>query len=187
MTSSPHIADARIRLAADGDRQAAESLLRELLPRMRNLIRYLVRGDGEVDDIAQEALIAVARGFRTYRGDGKLSSWVDRIVARTTFAYLARVRRDSKRRADYDDQVGLAAVPHPDGPPDRYTRRRELVHKLDRIPDDQRRALVLHHSLGMSVPEIAAELDVSPETVRSRLRLGRAKMRALLDTQGGDR
>ena len=51
--------DARIAAAAGGDRGAAQSLCRELLPRVRNLVRYLVRGDARVDDIAQEALIGL--------------------------------------------------------------------------------------------------------------------------------
>ena len=37
--------DPRVTAAAAGDRRAAHELLSELLPRMRNLIRYLIRGD----------------------------------------------------------------------------------------------------------------------------------------------
>ncbi|MEM9490180.1 MAG: sigma factor, partial [Myxococcota bacterium] len=73
---------AHVAAAAAGDRQAMQAVLTELLPRARNLIRYLVRGDQEVDDIAQEALIALVRGIATYRGEGKLTSWADRVVAR---------------------------------------------------------------------------------------------------------
>ena len=82
-------ADPRVAAAARGDRAAAQALLTELLPRARNLIRYLVRGDADVDDIAQEALISVVRGLPGYRGEGAFQSWVDRIVARTAFAHLA--------------------------------------------------------------------------------------------------
>jgi RNA polymerase sigma-70 factor (ECF subfamily) len=88
------VSDPRITAAASGDRTAAESLCRELLPRVRNLVRYLVRGDARVDDIAQEALIAVLRGLATYRGDGRFEAWVDRVVARSTFAALRRLRAE---------------------------------------------------------------------------------------------
>ncbi len=49
--------------------------------------------------------------------------------------------------------------------------------------------LVLHHVLGLSVPEIAEELSAPFETVRSRLRIGIAKLRALHaeDAAGGGR
>src|SRR6185369_9066491 len=92
VTPAVAVVDPRIAAAARGDRAAAESLCRELLPRVRNLVRYLVRGDALVDDIAQEALIAVLRGLPTYRGEGRFQSWADRVVARTTFASLRRLR-----------------------------------------------------------------------------------------------
>ena len=41
----------------------------------------------------------------------------------------------------------------------------------------QRHALVLHHVLGMTLPEAAAELMVPVETLHSRLRLGMASLR----------
>jgi RNA polymerase sigma-70 factor (ECF subfamily) len=172
---SPEI-DARIAAAARGDRAAAQALLTELLPRVRNLVRYLVRGDRDVDDMAQEALIAIARGLAGYRGEGTLTAWADRIAARTTFAYLRRERRAPGHEAGGAD---LASVPHPDDGPDQYAERRQLVRLLDQLPDDQRYALVLHHAMGLSVPEMAETIGVPAETVRSRLRLGKARLRAL--------
>lgn len=72
-------------------------------------------------------------------------------------------------------------MPHPDGPPDVYAQRRAAVRLLDGLPDDQRHVLVLHHVLGLSVPEIADELAIPFETARSRLRLGMTRLRALHD------
>jgi RNA polymerase sigma-70 factor, ECF subfamily len=174
--------DPRVEAAASGDRRAAQALLAELLPRVRNLVRYLVRGDGEVDDITQEALIAIARGFGSYRGEGKLQSWADRVVVRATFAYIRRIRRDQAQHRDAAQaQPELMAVPQPGAGPDEYASRRQLVKMLDGLPDDQRHAMVLHHCAGFSVPEIAEHLGVPEETVRSRLRLGKTKLRALHD------
>lgn len=149
----------------------------DLLPRVRNLVRYLVRGDTDVEDISQEALIALLHGLPTYRGDGLLSSWADRVVARTTFAWVRR-KRDI-RASRIDAPTELVAVPSEDAPLDEYLHRQYVVMLLDRLPAEQRNALVLHHVLEMSVPEIAAELGVPLETVRSRLRLGRAAIRAM--------
>jgi RNA polymerase sigma-70 factor (ECF subfamily) len=101
------------------------------------------------------------------------------VVARTTFAYLKKARKDEAVAVDGPD---LQSVPHPGDPPDRYAERRTAVELLDRLPAEQRHALVLHHVLGMSVPEIARELEVPDETVRSRLRLGRNRLR----DAGGD-
>jgi RNA polymerase sigma-70 factor (ECF subfamily) len=47
-----------------------------------------------------------------------------------------------------------------------------LVHALRQIPVDQRRVIVLHHLVGLSVDEIAAEVDAPAGTVKARLARG---------------
>lgn len=166
------VIDPKISAAASGDRVAAQALCRELLPRVRNLVRYLVRGDARVDDIAQEALIAVLRGLATYRGDGRFESWVDRVVARSTFATLRRLRAETQPGAE-----NVAESERDPVEPSPYEERRELATALDQLPPDQRRALILHFSVGMTVPEIAEAVSAPQETVRSRLRLAKATLR----------
>ena len=168
--------DPRIAAAAAGDRAAAQALCRELLPRVRNLVRYLMRGDARVDDVAQEALIAVLRGLGTFRGDGRFESWVDRIVARSTFAAIRRIRAETQpgERAPVEGDASEAAGG------ETYALRRELAEALDRLPGDQRESLVLHFAIGMTVPEIAEAAAAPIETVRSRLRLGKAALREAL-------
>jgi RNA polymerase sigma-70 factor, ECF subfamily len=165
-----------VEAAKRGDRAALDALLSRLLPRIRNLARYLVRGDGEVDDIAQQVLIAVVRGLPTYRGEGRFESWVDRITARETFAHLRRERAVERNKTGAD----LFAVPATDAKPDEYLIRRETVKRLDELPLEQRQAIVLHHCAGMSLPEIAEALGVPVDTAKSRIRLGMNKLREKL-------
>lgn len=172
-----HPDQARVSAAARGDRQAAETLLREALPRVRNLVRYLVRGDSDVEDIAQEALVALLKGMHTYRGDGSFQSWADRIVARTTFAYLKKHRTRAQKQAEH--AADLMPVPDEHGAPDQFAARRQAVRMLDQLPAEQRDVLVLHHAVGLGVREISEELSIPFETVRSRLRLGRVRLRSL--------
>jgi len=55
-----------------------------------------------------------------------------------------------------------------------------LVAALRQIPDAQRRAIVLHHLCGLSVDEVAVEVESSVNTVTSRLARGRAALAPLL-------
>jgi RNA polymerase sigma-70 factor (ECF subfamily) len=161
--------------AANGDRRAAATLARQLLPRVRNLVRYLVRGDRDVDDITQDALVAVLRGLHSYRGEGAFRAWVDRVAARTAFGCL-RSRRAEQEKSSH--AAGLhAALSEDSAPADDYLAKRRLVRLLDALPFDQRHALVLHHVVGMTVAEVADEMEAPIETVRSRLRIGRERMR----------
>jgi RNA polymerase sigma-70 factor (ECF subfamily) len=145
-----------------------------LLPRVRNLVRYLIRGDREVDDVVQEALVSLIRGLNGYRGEGSFRSWADRVVARTTFAWLGR------RRAQEQGVMAASGEAESGQSPDEFVARRRVVLALDGLPFEQRHALVLHHVLEMSVPEIAEETGAPFETVRSRLRLGRLRLREAL-------
>jgi RNA polymerase sigma-70 factor (ECF subfamily) len=170
--------DPRIEAAAAGDRAAAHALLSELLPRVRNLVRYLCRGDSEVDDMAQLALVEILRSLRTYRNEGSLHGWVDRITVRVTLRRLKQRRADDQRReASLPELRAVSAKP---ALPDEHTLRRQTVRVLDVLPPEQREAIVLHHVVGLSVPELAAELSIPFETARSRLRLGMEKLREQL-------
>ncbi|WP_395811794.1 RNA polymerase sigma factor [Archangium minus] len=174
--------DKRIQAVLAGERDAAESLLTELLPRVRNLVRYLLRGDEDVDDIAQESLIAILRGLPSWRGEGSFKSWSDRVVVRVTFASIKKARA-TQHQSGGDAAVELVTVPSEDAPPDDYVFRRDMVKLLDKLSDERRHALVLHYVLGMSVPEMTEELGIPFETVRSRLRLGRGQLRELYEKE----
>jgi RNA polymerase sigma-70 factor (ECF subfamily) len=152
---------------------------------VRNLIRYLVHGDQDVDDIAQEALLAVLRGLSSYRGEGSLESWADRVVARVAFAWLRR--RRPERAAQLAIDIDAPHATDDATLPDEYLRRRRLVSLLDCLPHEQRYALVLHHVLGLSVEEIALDTAAKSETVRTRLRLGKRRLRELAgnSSEGG--
>ena len=167
-----------VEAAVRGDRSAAERLVRGLLPRVRNLVRYFVRGDAEVDDLAQEALVIILRGLPSYRGEGSVTSWADRIVVRTVFAHLRRARAAERSHVEYTPDL----VPVPPGESAHgFLARRRAIRALDELPHEQRAVLVMHHVMGMSVREIADELAVAFETVRSRLRLGMARLRGAMD------
>ncbi|WP_342376608.1 sigma-70 family RNA polymerase sigma factor [Myxococcus stipitatus] len=166
----------RVRDATGGNPAAVGALLAELMPRVRTRVRCLVHRDSEVDDVTQEALVAIFRGLRSYRGEGAFVSWADQVVRRVSFAASRRARIERRRR---DEVCAQVSEPCEDAEQEDCLLRRRVELLLNRLPDEQRRALVLHHLQGMSVPELADALAVPFETVRSRLRLGRAHLRSL--------
>jgi len=179
MRSRPLRVDPRLAAAAEGEREAAASLLREYLPRIRNLVRYLLHGDQDVDDFAQEAMLAIIKGLGSYRGDGPLEAWIDRVTAHTTITELRR-RKNSRRATPAGPALELVPEPSVVGRPDEYLSSRWAVALLDHVPEEQREALVLHFVIEMSVPEIAEAVGRPVETIRSRLRLGLDRLRLLV-------
>ncbi|MDF2696766.1 MAG: polymerase sigma-70 factor [Labilithrix sp.] len=172
----------RVEAAAHGDRAAAQELTLELMPRVRNLVRYLTRSS-DIDDVTQEALVAILRSLPGYRPIGSFQAWIDRIVVRVTYAELRRRRRGAR---DESIEVEEISAPSPDFAT-RYVTRTRIAAALDSLPVDQRFAVVLHHVLGMSAAEIAEEMHVPLETIRSRMRVGMQQLRRLmLDANEGD-
>jgi RNA polymerase sigma-70 factor (ECF subfamily) len=172
--------DPRISAAAAGDRAAAQDLLTELLPRVGNLVRYLIGSDSEVEDITQRVLIELLRSLHTYRGESKFTTWTDRITIRTTLSHVKRRRAVLLRQRDASVDMGASQTSGEGDSPEQYLVRREAVRVLDELPEEQRAAVVLHYLVGLSVPELAEQLAVPFETVRSRLRIGLQKLRERL-------
>lgn len=174
--------DERIAAFLGGDRQAGQALLLELLPRVRNVVRALLGRDADVDDISQQVMVDVIRGLGGYRGDSPLAGWVDRITVRVTLNHARKSRVQVVREGSWEEEqatTGGEMLEFRPASGERYVEKRAAVKALDSLPGVQKTALVLHHVLGFTVAEIAAQEQVPAETVRSRLRIGMTKLRSL--------
>ncbi|MEN9579072.1 MAG: hypothetical protein RJA70_2081 [Pseudomonadota bacterium] len=160
-----------IAAATSGDRASQERVLRQVMPRVRGLVRSLLGSDSGVDDATQLALLEILQSLKGYR-EGSFGAWCDRITVRTALRLARRQRlRASRETAEELEVMDSQARP------DDYLYRRQAVHFLDKLPSEQRAAVVLHHVLGFTVNEIAEQEGVPIETLRSRLRNGVARLR----------
>jgi RNA polymerase sigma-70 factor (ECF subfamily) len=177
---APLAIDPTISAAAGGDERAMQALVHKLMPRVRNAVRYLVRGD-EIDDLVQDVLVTVIERLDTFEGRGRFEAWVDGVALRVTLGRMRKVRALERRSAPLSEAAPAAEPPVRAG--HAYATSRQLVGALDQLTENHRGAVVMHHVFGLTVPEIAVELDVPHETVRTRLREGMGQLRALLRVQ----
>lgn len=179
---NPPEVQALIARAVRGEESALHSLGMRVMPRVRNAVRYLVRGD-EIDDIVQDVLVTVFERLASYSGEGRFEAWVDGVALRVTLGRMRKLRALQRRT----EPLAVDAISEPGaglGP--RYATSRQLVRALDHLADHQRMPLVMHHVFGWTVPEIAAELAAPLETVRTRMRDGMIKLRMQLEVYVGD-
>ena len=149
-----------------GDRDALEQLLRSVTPPLHRYVRRLV-GAHAADDIAQDVLIAVSRKLRWLSEPRLFRAWVFRIASREAFRYL----RKQKRQGPYaGDEEILQALPAAAAPADADLAR-ELLES-DALSPASRAVLVLHFQEGLTLPEVAAVLEIPLGTVKSRLAYG---------------
>jgi RNA polymerase sigma-70 factor (ECF subfamily) len=169
--------EARWVLRAQGhDRDALESLLRSALPPLQRYLGHLI-GPEHVDDISQDVLIVVCKKIGWLRRADLFRPWLFRIASRSAFRYLRKEKRwfDQVRDPEILDDVPAPQPPSPDSV-------RELLG-AQQVSPASRAVLVLHFQEGLTLPEIAAALEVPLGTVKSRLAYGLSRLRKQMDTK----
>jgi RNA polymerase sigma-70 factor (ECF subfamily) len=170
-----------------GDESACADLVAEHQRMVYGLALTLLGNHDEALDLSQEVFLRVFRTLGRFRGHSALRTWIYRIVVNQ-----ARNRQRWWRRRHRSDQVSLDEYLRKFGDlesqrevlPDRQLSSKETAARiwqaLDRLPFDQRTALILREIEGLPYEEIAYSLDVALGTVKSRLTRARQALRAEL-------
>jgi RNA polymerase sigma-70 factor (ECF subfamily) len=158
------------------DSSALDRLVREHLPAA---LRFAVRLTGDLDaaeEVVQEALLRVARGWQGFRGESQFRTWLFRIVI-NTFRDRCRVQHvaDELPNDLLDDRAtdpasGLLA--------DELAER--IARLVSALPPRQREVLVLSVYEGLATQEVAELLGTTAGNVRTNLHLARQRLRRQL-------
>ncbi len=169
------------RAAADGDPAAAATLVAHVGGSMLTVVRRVL-GDGhaDIEDVAQEATIAFLGTLATFREECRVVYFANRIALVTALETRRRLR--NRRRWWEPGGGNLENIPDEvlSSPLASMlsSRRRALVRQLlGELAPVIAEALALHFLFDHTVEEIAAMLSVSPNTIWSRLRLGKNALR----------
>ncbi len=141
---------------------------------------------GDAEDVAQEAMLRVHQGLRSFRGDAKVGTWIYRIALNLALTAKSRTRF----RAPHVTEQILDALVSADAPMDiqlgERLRQQALLTCVRELPDVYQAALRLHYWLETSVSDIALMLNVPENTVKSYLFRARLLLRAMLTERGLD-
>jgi RNA polymerase sigma-70 factor (ECF subfamily) len=174
-----------LRAHADGDQDAFAEILRRHRDRLWAVAVRTIGDREEAADALQDALLSAHRAAARFRGDSAVTTWLHRIVVN---ACLDRIRRrrahptvplpdGSGRTEPGDPHVGGV---EPTAPAPDHDTALVVREALDRLPAEQRVALILVDVQGYSVAEVAQLMKVAEGTVKSRCARGRARLAVLL-------
>jgi RNA polymerase sigma-70 factor (ECF subfamily) len=135
-----------------------------------------ILGDAsQSQDAVHDAVLLAWDRWPSLRDPTRFDAWFDRIVVNVC---RERLRRSARRpTTDVSTQVALGT---PD-PASAVHRRILLAQAFDRLKPDDVVVLALRHFLDLQLEDVASLLDVPLQTVNSRLRSARARLRALLE------
>lgn len=162
--------------AQSGDREAFDSLLKNVQRPLYSYILSLVREPSLAEDILQEVFLRIYRKLRWLREPWAFRSWVYRIATREAFRHLKRERAMAEQLTDEDALRTIAAEPPAltDFGPELTGQLPQMIEKLSPA---SRAVIVLYYLHEMSLDETAAILDIPTGTVKSRLSYGLERLR----------
>jgi RNA polymerase sigma-70 factor (ECF subfamily) len=168
---------------AGGDVTAFEELYRR--HEMR-IWRYLERNVGNratADELMQEVWFAVAREAPNYRAKARFTTWLFTIAHNRMIDWMRGSRPQvSLEQMGYEAGSVIVQLTSDSsaGPFDATVAREQasaLARALAELPSEQREAFLMQVEGELSIEEIAAICGTSFETIKSRLRYARGKLR----------
>lgn len=168
----------------------AELAFQEVYEQTRRVALAVIRRynskTAEYEDILQETYIKVYRNIDSLNDSSKIQAWVNRIAANIAIRHnqkenplmFSEMENEEGQMPDFEDE---SVESNPELVADRKAVVQIVNQILDGLPADQKAALLMVYGQKVTIREMAEELGVSENTIKSRLYQGRQKLMAKKD------
>jgi len=182
-----------IEKAQQGDLGAFEELVSIYQDRVYSHCHYLAGNPDDAQDLAQDVFLQVYKGIRSFRNDADFGTWLHRIAVNLWINFCRRQKKVVSFSIDdpvptREGEIVRELVAREENPLDTVERMEfnaMVAAALNRLMPEYRLALVLRDIEGYNYDEIAALLDVSLGTVKSRINRGRKSLKKELERELG--
>lgn len=168
-----------LRKLRSGDPAGLEALMDRYLPYVSAVVWNILRGsmspeDGE--ETASDVFLAAWEQAADLR-PGQVKAWLGAVARHKA---KNRLRRREQTLPLEEDVLSLPGPDDPAGELERAEERALVRRALFSLPQPDQEIFLRHYYYAQSVKEIAAALDMSESTVKTKLRRGRFKLKELL-------
>ena len=176
-----------IRRCLSGDQQAQEELVLAAQNRVYYHCRKMLKHEEDALDATQEILISMLTRLDRLQDPEAFWGWLSAMTANHCRNVLTRGRREAQIPEDEEGNSLLDAFESldeqtvPDKALDNDETRRMIVELVDQLPPPQRQCVLMFYYEEMSVKDIAAALETSEGTVKSRLNYARKAIKSGVD------
>ena len=161
----------------EGDEAAFQLLVQRHIDRAYAIALRIVGNAADAEDVVQDTMLKVwSHRGRWQHGRAKFSTWLYRVISNRCIDLRRKPRNEDV------DAVPEMADPQPDASAmiERNEVRDLLEGAMQRLPEQQRLAVILSYHENMSNGEIAEVMDSTVAAVESLLKRGRQQLRELL-------
>jgi RNA polymerase sigma-70 factor (ECF subfamily) len=172
-------ADLLAMVAERQDRAAYSELFAYYAPRVKSYLMRLGADSALAEEITQDVMVTVWRKASLFdRNQASVSTWIFRVARNRRIDVFRRAKRPD---LDPEETMLLpAGVEAPDARIESMETEARVRAAMKDLPEEQVNLLQLAFYEGLSHSEIAGKLDLPLGTVKSRIRLAFAKMKARL-------
>ena len=177
-----------IQRAINKDQMAIEQLYNMTNDNVYYSIKTMIKNEDVVMDIMQDTYLKAFASLSQLKEPAAFRGWIKRIAHNKTVDYLRKAKPvmfsemvsvDSDEMIDFKDERTASM---PEEVMDQKETSRLIGEILDGLSEEQRTAVGMFYFDNMSVKEIADVLDVSENTVKSRLNYARKKIEVEVKT-----
>ncbi len=178
--------------ARKGDVDAFEMLIKGHEKKAFNIAYRFLKNPEDAEDITQEAFIRAFNNIKKFKGQSSFSTWLYRIITNTCIDFV-RTRQNKltesiDKSVQYNGDEMELQIPTDKNNPETILEQNEITglmqKMLNKLPDDQKLALILRDIQGFSYDEISQITDVSLGTVKSRINRARLALKELILEKG---
>lgn len=166
-----------------GDQDAFKEIFNQYHKKVYRIAYGVVRQREDALDIVQEVFIKLFHSIRNFKGKSNFYTYLYRMVINTAIDHIRR-RRYKIQTSSIDGDGGFQLSEGAEKRPDHILIHKELEERvkmaMEKLPADQRSALIFREVEGLSYQEIAETMRCSVGTVMSRLHYGRKRTQELL-------
>lgn len=174
-----------------GDIDAFEKLIGQYEKRAYNIALRIMGNEEDAKDMAQEALIRIYKSIKAFKEQSSFSTWLYRIVTNVCLDELRKRKNVRTVSADgtietEDGEMHLEVCIDSETPETVYEKRERkelIVNTIGELNEEHRSVIVLRDIQGFSYEEIAAMLDLSLGTVKSRINRARQALKDKLSVR----
>jgi len=155
------------------DRASLDRLVSAHLSEALRLATRLTGKPDEAEEVVQEALVRVARSWKSFRGEARFRTWLFRIVIN---AFHDRLRAHPATEP-LEDEVPDRRTADPHREAEAAELGRLIAARVSALPPRQREVLILTTYEGLSPREAAEVLGISQANVHATLHVARERLR----------
>jgi len=154
-------------------------------------VAYLMTKDkGTAEDMTAEAFVSAYNNFEDLLNENKFGKWVNKIVANKCKDYFKKKKPMLFSELQNSDEDADADIPDFEDDKNDYSPESNIENKetlkivenmLSNLPEDQRLCLLMFCEDEMKISDIAEALNISENTVKSKINYARKKMNAQKD------